>query len=182
MFRDKLNLALIAGIVMAICGILVFSEAAIVKAQPYSETIEVMDQAGTTAITTINFPESTAGTEVITPYNDEDTSGSPQVFGGSSTPVATLISGTDYKVHCTISEVTGWTTLVADENLYLTDSTAVTKAAFDGAKYTITEWGVQKDTGFTVTTAVKNLYLTITLNSVYGKSGTSTLTILGESL
>jgi len=144
-------------------------------------TIAIKDQSGATDVSTITFPEGDPGSEVTQPYNDVNGSGSPQVFGASSTPVVQLITSTTYNLWWKVSEGSGWDTAVADENCYITDSTGVTKSTFDTNKSTLSTWGTQTNTSQQVTTSKKYFYLTIDLENVGGKSGTSTLEVLGET-
>ncbi len=145
-------------------------------------SIVIKNQAGTTAVATITFPAAEPGTEVEAPYNDVDTSSSPQAWSATaSKPVVQLVSATTYNLWWKVTEISGWDTTVNNENCYITDSTTVTKAIFDGAKATLTTWGTETNTTQQVTSAKKYFYLTITPEAVGGKTGSSTLTILGET-
>jgi hypothetical protein len=185
MFRDKLNLALIVGIVMAICGILVFSSASIVKALPTSTAIEIRAQDYTTAVTSITFPQAEPGDTVSQPYNNVDGSGSPQAFGNPGTPVVTLVN-TDATAYTIWYNITTFTNGVVSNEYYLinakgaecANATAISNAVtFDTDTVTTTTIAATGDGG---ENDEKDLYLKIVLSAAYGKSGTSTLTILGE--
>ncbi len=93
MLRDKLNLALIAAIVMAICGMLVFSSASIVKAVDTEYTIYIVDKVDATGlpVATITFPQGAPSAIISTPYNDINTATDPQVLHPvNSEPVVRL--------------------------------------------------------------------------------------------
>jgi hypothetical protein len=145
-------------------------------------TIAIKNQDGTQDVATITFPEGTPGSEVTAPYNDKDGSGSPQVFSDTaSTPVVRLVTDTTYNLWWKVTDTSGWDTAVSNENCYITDSTAVAKATFDTNKATLSTWGTETNTTQQVTTAKKYFYLTINLENVGGKTGTSTLAVLGET-
>lgn len=148
-------------------------------------TINIMCQNGTVAVSNITFPEAAPGATVSDPSNDVDGTGSSQVFNDSdSTPVAVLNTTTDYTVYYTVTEISGWDATVANEKCLTIDSTTVNSTAFTAAAVNITTWGTETSSTHTVkaTPSTENgLYLTIDLENVAGKTGTSTLTILGES-
>ncbi len=184
MLRDKLNLALIAGIVMALCGILVFSSASIVKAAPIYNGIEIRAQDYTTAVTSITFPQAEPGATVSQPYNDVDESGSPQTFGNPGTPVVTLVntdSGTAYLIYYNI---TTFENGVVSNEYYLINAKGAECANAGAISNTVTFGADTISVGPTTIAASgeMDLYLKVDLGAGYGKSGTSTLTILGESL
>ena len=146
-------------------------------------SIAIKDQAGTGEITTITFPAAASSTEVIAPYNNTDGSGSAQAFGATSLPVAWLVSATDYNLYVSVTEVSGWDTLVVDENILCSDSLVLDKATFDSGSTALSTWGMVTDMGTqTVTTTKKYLYLTVNLDSSAGISGSSTVAVLGETI
>lgn len=174
-------LLLVAALVLP-AAVLASHEAQQEAATEMATTIAIKAQDGTTDVTKITFPEDAPSATVKAPYNDHDTDASPQTFSDSaSKPVVTLISAVNYKVIVEIADTLGWADLVTREGFFLTDSTVVTEAIFDTGKFNITVWDTEIDTTFTVTETVKNLYLDITLTALAGKTGESTISILGES-
>lgn len=179
MLRDKANLALIAGIAIAICGILIYSLASPVKAQ--SAAINIVGKMSDTAVGIITFPQGAPGAIISNPYNSVDGTGGPQVLHASaSEPVVKLKNTSGGTLFVTLA-ITGWTKavvseryeLVATDNLTVNAVTRVLSA--DGNANTVV-------TSENITAgAYKALYLEVTLSAEYGKSGSSTLTILGQS-
>lgn len=145
-------------------------------------TISVVAKTTDDPITTISFPQAAPGATVSIPYNDTET-GNPQVLSATvSEPVVRLknTSGGTYNVTLAI---TTWTNSVTDMEYYnLANSGAVNietvttslSEANGGAKTVATGVSIP-------TTEYKDLYLKLVLSSVAGKTGTSTLTILGET-
>jgi len=144
-------------------------------------------EAGTkdTAVTTITFPEGVPEGTVDAPYNDVDGSGDPQVLSptDSSEPVVKIKNTHASASYNIILEITTWTNSLVDMEYYnlaadgATNIDAVTTAlsAANGGANTVST-GVSINAG-----AYKDLYLKLTLSSVAGKTGTSTLTILGAT-
>jgi len=146
-------------------------------------TMAIKNQDGTSEITTITFPAAAPSTEVTDAWNDVDGSGSKQAFGGTSVPVAWLVSATDYNLHVSVTEVTGWDTLVVDENILCSDSLTLDSTTFDSNSYALSTWGTVTDMGTqTVTSTLKYFYLTINLDAAAGKTGSSTIAVLGETI
>jgi len=151
-------------------------------------TIDIRNQAATTAISTITFPPTTAGTTGVIPYNNLDTISTPQKFDGSaSLPVVTLVTDTAYIAWINIAAGTGWDETVSAEDYYIVtdDTRTVDETTFTNNKTTFSVWGTAVSTGTTLTVTSTNdndLYLTVDLEAATGKTGTSTLTILGESV
>ena len=141
-------------------------------------TISIKDQFGETDITAITFPAGDCGATISNPSNSES---QEQVFGsaGVAKPVVTLDSPAAYTVWYQVENFTN--SVVANEYFALlesggacADADAVsTEMTLDNSPYT---------TGINITdSAVMDLYLKVTLGGVAGETGTSTLTILGES-
>ncbi len=179
MLRDKLNLALIAGIVMAICGTLVFSSASIVKAQADLTTIYIVGKSTTDAVGTITFPEGEPSDVISNPYSDVD-SGSPQFLNANNSEPVVRLRNTSVGTLKVWLGITPWTDAVASERYVLSDPAVTTTASLTSATALTT---TSTDTTSTIDAAAfLALYLEVTLSADYGKSGTSTLTILGEAL
>ena len=143
-------------------------------------------EAGTkdTAVTTITFPEGVPEGTVDAPYNDVDDSGDPQVLSLTvSEPVVKIKNTHASATYNIILEITTWTNSLVDMEYYelaadgATDINAVTTAlsAANGGANTVS-------TGVSIAAGTyKDLYLKVTLSAVAGKTGTSTLTILGAT-
>ena len=144
--------------------------------------IEIRDQNYTTAVSAITFPEGAPGATVSTPYNDADGSGSPQAFGTPGTPVVTLFNGgsATYTIWYNITTFTNG--IVSSENYLINDNGAACTSA-DSITNAVT-FDADTNTGTTIAAGAgneKDLYLKIILSDVAGKTGISTLTILGEA-
>ena len=148
-------------------------------------TITVVGKVADTAITTITFPEGAASATVSNPYNDVDTVSDAQVLHATtSEPVVRLknTSGGALNISLSISSWTG--TIAASEGYALSDPATTTTS-------TVTDSNLSTDgtdglspvaTGVSVGAAsYKALYLELILSSSAGATGTSTLTVLGES-
>ena len=145
-------------------------------------TITVVGKVADTAITTITFPEGAPSATISVPYNDVDTSSDPQVLHAStSEPVVRLknTSGVTYNVTL---EITTWANSIAaseDFELVATGTTTTTVVddvlSADGNAASVAI-GVSMTTG-----TYKALYLELVLSASAGATGTSTLTILGET-
>ncbi len=180
MFRDKLNLALIAGILVAIWGIVVFPEAAIVKAVGDQITIHIVGKGADTAVGTITFPEGEPSDVISAPYSDVD-SGAPQLLHATSSEPVVRLKNTSVGTLTVWLGITGWTnSAVASERYELVPPATLTVdvvdnvLSADGTAASISTF-TTIDAG-----AYGALYLQVTLGTGSGKSGTSTLTILGE--
>ena len=141
-------------------------------------TIGINAQDGETAVTTITFPAGDIGTEVSNPTNSE---AETQVFGGAGTakPVVTLDSPAAYSVWFQVEDFSS--SVVASESFALLESGAACADATALAS-SMTLDDTPYDSGVDITdAAVMDLYLKVTLGSVAGETGTSTLTVLGES-
>lgn len=177
MLRDKLSLIFITGIVIAVCGIIVFSEAAMAQVT----TIHIVAKGSENTVSTITFPQGAPSTTVSDPYNDQDTISDPQFLDtGSSDPVVRLKNTSTDTLTITLN-ITDWTgNVVVSERYELVDTTttnvnSVTQTlSSDGTANTVATGQSIAASGY------KALYLEVTLGAAYGKSGSSTLTILGE--
>jgi hypothetical protein len=148
-----------------------------------STSIEIRDQNYLTAIVTVTFPEASPGSSVFAPINSQ---GQTQTFGGagSAKPVVTLVNTADisYIIWYNISAFSN--NVVSDEYYLINSNGAACTGA--GAIGSGVVFGSNQSTGITIgkttdgAAAQKDLYLKVTLGNVALKSGTSTLTILGE--
>jgi len=149
----------------------------------FSTAIEVRAQNYTTSVSTITFPAAAPETTVSQPYNDIDGSGSPQTFGGAGTakPVVTLYNGGASTLTIWYN-ITTFTNSVVSSEYYLINAPG---AACENAGLIDNPVTFDENTNTEITIVNgnnKDLYLKTILSSVAGKSGTSTLTILGETL
>ncbi len=147
-----------------------------------ASTISVVGKVADTAITTITFPEGAPSATISVPYNDVDTSGDPQVLSATvSEPVVRLKNTAGVTYNVTL-EITTWSNGVAASEDYelkaTTDTTiaAVASALSADGNAASVATGVSMDTG-----TYKALYLELVLSAVAGKTGNSTLTVLGET-
>lgn len=183
MLKDKLKLALIAGISVAICGIVVFSEVSIVKAEPTSTSISIKAQDYTTDVSAITFPEGAVGDTVSLPTNG--VGAEVQTFGIATVakPVVTLLNegSVPYTIYYNI---TSWSPSgVVVSEYYLINDKGAACANADAINQGVT-FDSDEVTTATITNGAgneKDLYLKITLGTTAGQAATSTLTILGES-
>jgi hypothetical protein len=145
-----------------------------------SESIQIKAQDYLTDVAEITFPAGAPGAVISNPSNDQLET---QIFGGAGTakPVVTLVNNgsTSYRIYYQVSAFTSG--IVANE-YYLINSKGEACTSADSVSNVFT-FGTPVDTGITLGEGIdnaKDLYLKIALSNVAGKSGTSTLTILGE--
>jgi len=155
------------------------------KEPTLSTAIQVNAQDYITSVSTITFPEAEPGTTVSQPYNNIDGSGSPQIFGGAGTakPVVTLYNGGTSTLRIWYNITTFTNSVVSSEYYLINDKGAALNSA-DDITNAVT-FDQDTSTGTTIAPGTgneKDLYLKIVLSSLAGKTGTSTLTILGETL
>lgn len=149
-----------------------------------STAIEVRAQNYTSSVSIITFLEGAPGSTISQPYNDVDGSGNPQVFGGAGTakPVVTLYNGGAGSLIIWYN-ITTFTNSIVSSEYYLVNNKGGAVADADAINNLAT-FDTNTTTGTTIAVGAgneKDLYLKITLSSVAAKSGSSTLTILGET-
>ncbi len=148
-------------------------------------SIVIRAQDYTTTVAAITFPAGAPGATISAPTNDQTQT---QTFGaaGAAKPVVTLVNTADvqYTIWYTISSFTNG---VVDSENYLINAYGAECANADAITGTVT-FDANTTTAATIGAAdgvghgdEKDLYLKITLSSVAGKTGTSTITILGEN-
>ena len=143
-------------------------------------TITVVGQDYTTEVTTITFTAGAPSAVISNPSNGTTS----QVFGaaGTAKPVVALLnsSGGTLKIYYTIL---AFSNDVAASEKYLINAkaaacenvAAITESVvFD----TLTDSAIQISDGID---NAKDLYLSLTLSSLAGKTGSSAITILGET-
>ncbi len=146
-------------------------------------TITVVGKVADTAITTITFPEGAPSATISTPYNNVDTVSDAQVLSGTvSEPVVRLKNTSGGALNVTL-EITTWTnSIVASEGYALSDPATTTTATITDNNLSADGNSASVATGASVSAgAYKALYLELILSSTAGATGTSTLTVLGES-
>ncbi|AKG53247.1 hypothetical protein DGWBC_0568 [Dehalogenimonas sp. WBC-2] len=144
-----------------------------------STSLLVVAKATDAAIITITFPAGAPGATVSAPYNNVDTSSDPQVLDVSaSEPVVRIKNETGGALAVTL-EITSWTNgIVSSENYELIAGGTTTVAAVEETLST----GSPVVTGLTIANgAYGDLYLQVVLGAVTSISGTSTLSVLGET-
>ena len=138
-----------------------------------------------TAVSTITFPEAVPGTTVDAPYNDIDSSGDPQVLSTTASEPAVKIKNTHASAsYNVVLEITTWTNSLVDKEYYNLAGDGVTTIDTVTTELSAANGGANTvSTGVSIGAATyKDLYLKLGLTSVSGKTGTSTLSVLGETL
>jgi len=138
-----------------------------------------------TAVSTITFPEAVPGTTVDAPYNDIDSSGDPQVLSTTASEPVVKIKNTHASAsYNVVLEITTWTNSLVDKEYYNLAGDGVTTIDTVTTELSAANGGANTvSTGVSIGAATyKDLYLKLGLTSVGGKTGTSTLSVLGETL
>lgn len=177
---DEATLASMSGATNAHVASTAYTTKICAKITPLSTAIEIRAQNYTTSVSSITFPEGAPGTVISNPTNSASET---QVFGGAgiAKPVVTLYNSGASTLTIWYN-ITTFTNSIVSNEYYLvnnkgaacTDASCITNNATFDADTT---------TGTTIAAGAgneKDLYLKVTLSAVAGKTGTSTLTILGE--
>lgn len=145
-------------------------------------SISVVGKVADDAITTITFPQGAPGATVSNPYNDVDTDSDPQFLDGSSSePVVRLLNSSGGALNVTLGIDTWTNGIVASEDYELVP-VATTNISSVASVLSADGNSASVDTGVQIASSAYNgLYLELVLSSVAAKTGTSTLTILGET-
>ena len=145
-------------------------------------TITVVGKAADTAVTTITFPEGAPSATVSVPYNDVDTVTDAQVLHATISEPVVRLKNTSAGTLKVWLEITTWANgVAASEDYELVVTTDTTVAVVDNV---LSSNGNAASVDTTVqipTTEYRALYLELVLSSLAGKTGTSTLTVLGET-
>lgn len=148
----------------------------------FSTSIVIKGQDYSTDVSNITFPAGDSSAVVSNPSNGTNT----QVFGdaGIAKPVVTLYNGSggNLIIWYNITTFTCTPSIVSAEH-YLVNTKGGACADADTVSNAVT-FDTDTTTGVTITNGAgneKDFYLKVTLGSSSGKSGTSTLTILGET-
>ncbi|MDY6965390.1 MAG: hypothetical protein SVM80_05385 [Halobacteriota archaeon] len=185
MKKDKITAILLAVImVLSITGfgLPVFAGAATQSLTvTYSSTLTLEQQDGTDGADvgdiTVSGPSGATDED---PYNDVDTSASPQDIS-SRLPVCTIRNGAGnptYTIFLNVDDITDWSTYVGDERFEVTDDDIAPVGVPSGGTSlplsTVVSSGVSVDED-----DFKDLYLVYDLQGV--GTATSTLTVLGQA-
>lgn len=164
---------------------MVISVPSTAKADPTATTILLKAQDYTTDVSTITFPTGAPGATISNPSNDKPITPDTQIFGAAEVahPVITLVNNASvqYTIWYNISAFTN--SVVANEYYLINDKGAA--CANDTLISNAVTFGADTKTSTTIAatggdTAKKDLYLKVTLGYAAVKTGTSTITILGE--
>ena len=172
--------ALVAALVLPMAALASNHEAGQNASTSSATTISINDQGGTVPITTISFPQGAPSAVISNPSSDASGGeNTPQFLdGAASEPVVQLYNGSAGTLTIWLG-ISSWTEAVASERYVLSDPATTTTLDMSGATAVTT---TNTDTGSTINNgAWLALYLEVTLIASSGKSGTSTLTILGET-
>ena len=188
--------------ILALAGVLVLAATLIVSVAVLAADYQATQEASTakattfliggtetttkdTAVSTITFPEAAPGTTVDTPFNDIDGSGDPQVLSTTASEPAVKIKNTHASAsYNVVLEITTWTNSLVDKEYYNLAGDGVTTIDTVTTELSAANGGANTvSTGVSIGAATyKDLYLKLGLTSVGGKTGTSTLSVLGETL
>jgi hypothetical protein len=151
----------------------------------FSSAIAIRAQDYTTSIANITFPEGSPNSIVSQPFNNVDSNSSPQFLGGAgiAKPVATLFNDnmSSLKIWYNISTFSN--DIVLDEYYLINNKGAACLDESCVSENVV--FDTDTDTGiilFSGSNNEKDLYLKVNLSGVAGKTGSSTITILGETL
>lgn len=182
---DEATLASMSGATNAHVASTAYTTKICAKITPLSTAIEIRAQNYTTNVTSITFPEGAPEATVSQPYNDINGSGSPQTFGGagSAKPVVTLYNSGASTLTIWYNITTFTNSVVSNEYYLINAKGAACNSAADITN--AVTFDANTSTGTTIAAGAgneKDLYLKVILSALAGKTGTSTLTILGEAL
>jgi hypothetical protein len=151
-----------------------------------ASTISIVLANESTAVSTITFPAGAPNAVISNPVSNTDAL--TQTLNTTDTlasPVAFLKSTSDYIVWYKVTAGTGWATTVASESFVLiAKDAALDLDDFAASDTAITVWNTATVTNPAqnlVADTAQELYLQITLQGVSGKTGESTLEVLGET-
>lgn len=146
-----------------------------------AETLLIQNQDSSETVSVITFPAGTPGSTVSNPSNNAAVP-EMQVFGaaGVAQPVVTLTNNAavPYILWFNISTFANGVVASESYEILAEEAACLSDAAITNA----VTFGTNTSTTTTITaTTNMDLYLKVVLSSLAGKSGTSTITILGES-
>lgn len=145
-------------------------------------TIHIVDKVTDTAITTITFPEGAPSATVSDPYNNVNGDTDPQVVAAENSEPVVRLKNTSAGTLNVWLEITTWTNGIAASQDYKLVDEATTNVSVVDDVLSADGNAASVDTEITMGAGTyKALYLELELSSVAGKTGTSTLSVLGES-
>jgi hypothetical protein len=178
-----LVLALIS-ILAAPLGVLASNSASQTATTINTESISIMAQDYSTAVTSITFPPGWPNDIIANPHNNHDGS-SPQSVGISSLPVVTLVNNNpSYNVRVYFN-ISAWSNTVVKDEYYLLNDKG-TPCLNEDAINNAVDFASNIDTTVHMgpasagADANKDLYLKVILGDTGNLSGTSTISILSE--
>jgi hypothetical protein len=178
------------GMVLALIGVLTAPMAVMASntgtqgaSTTQASTINIVSKPNDSvaAVATITFPAGAPSATISVPYNNVDGTGDPQVLSGTVSEPVVQLHNTSAETLKVFIQVGTWTAAVASEQYALVDTTVVNQATVTA---TLTADGVAATVDTTITMATntyKDLYLQVVLGALAGKTGTSSITILGET-
>ena len=184
---EKKILALTGALVLAVPliaseAVLASNEATQSASSAKATTVTVVGKVADTAIATITFPEGAPSAIISVPYNDVDTVTDAQVLHATTSEPVVRLKNTSAGTLKVWLEITTWANgVAASEDYELVVTTDTTVAVVDNV---LSSNGNAASVDTTVqipTTEYRALYLELVLSSLAGKTGTSTLTVLGET-
>jgi hypothetical protein len=149
--------------------------------------IAIRSQNYSSDVTTIIFPPGSPGSTVSNPYNNVDTSSSPQRYGGAGDayPAVTLVNTDTSYEYIIYINIGTWSNNVVSSEYFLVNDYRVACSDASAISTQIT-FGTNTNTSKTITPSVdpngsrKDLYLKSVLSNVGGLTGSSTITIISE--
>lgn len=145
-------------------------------------TVLIRNVANDADVATITFPSGAPSAVISNPTGNSDV----QVLTATASeaaPVALLTSTTAYTLWYNVTSTATWGDAVTSEKLYTQALAAdLDLTTFGTNAYNMTVWGTDQETTQTLDGSNnEELFLQVTLSSSSGKTGTSTLSVLGES-
>lgn len=151
----------------------------------YTSNIQIRSQNYSDLVSNITFPKSPPGATVSNPYNNVDGVNNSQSFGGAGVakPVVTLYNSGNNALKIWYN-ITSFTNNIIFNEYFTIKNKGGTCSDVDCVDQTVV-FDTNTDTGATISPGSdneKDLYLKVILGSFSDDLGTSTITILGESL
>ena len=172
----------LAAILVAQATVLADNEATQSASTSAASTVLIRNIADDADVATITFPAGAPSAAISNPTGNTDV----QVLTATASeaaPVALLTSTASYTLWYNVTDTSAWSDTVASEKIYTVAIAAeLDLTTFGSSADEITVWDTdQETTQALVANTDEELYLQVTLSASSGKSGTSTLTVLGES-
>ncbi len=186
MLKHKIHVMILGVSIAMLCWTILSPQNMSVQALS-STSLMICAQDYSSAVSTITFPAGEPGTVVSNPYNDIDGQANEQTFGdtGIAKPVLTIVN-TGASLETIWYNIGTFTNGVVSNEYYLINNKGAACSNAGAISNSVT---FDTDTSTSLSVAAiggandtdkKDLYLKVMLGSVTSKSGTSTITILGE--